>query len=137
MSGNEERDAEIARLKEALDKRDKEITRLRDRLERSTCTFFEPGDELLWFDEGEVNTMGAHTYISGPRNYVIHQADGYASDQLFTVKRYDAETSTATIIGHDLPDWGAAKAIAQADFDSGELPLYKLLPMEEESVGRP
>src|SRR5262249_60471165 len=90
-------------------------------LERSTSTFFEPGDELVWFDEGEVNTMGAHTYINGRRNYFIHQADGLGSDQLFTVKRYDEETSTVTIIGRDLPDWETAKAVAQADFDiSGE-----------------
>ena len=57
---NEERDAEIARLKEALNERDNEITRLRDRLERSTSTLFEPGDELVWFDVDEVNTAGAH-----------------------------------------------------------------------------
>jgi hypothetical protein len=109
---SEEQDAEIARLKA-------EITRLRDKLERSTSTCFKPGDELVWFDVGEVSTMGAHTHISGSRNYVIHQADGYGSDQLFTVKRYDEETSTATIIGRDLPDWKAAKAVAQADFDRG------------------
>ena len=54
---SEERDAEIARLKETLDE-------LRKRLERSTSTLFEPGDELVWFDEGEVNTMGAHTHIA-------------------------------------------------------------------------
>src|SRR5215831_7834344 len=107
---SDERDAEIVRLKE-------EITRLRDRLERSTNTLFEPGDELVWFDEGEVNTMGAHTNISGPRNYVIHQADGLGSDQLFTVTRKEA--STTTIIGRDLSDWQAAKAVAQADFDGG------------------
>jgi len=116
---SEERDAEIARLKEALNERDAEIARLHKRLERSTSTFFEPGDELVWFDKDEVNTMGAHTHINGRRNYFIHQADGLGSDQLFTVKRYDEETSTATIVGRDLPDWGTAKAIAQADFDSG------------------
>ena len=124
MTTNEERDAE--RLKEALDERNaeivrlnEEIARLRDRLERSTSTLFEPGDELMWFDVNEVNTMGAHTHISGPRNYVIHQADGLGSDQLFTVKRYNEETSTATVIGRDLPDWETAKAVAQADFDGG------------------
>jgi hypothetical protein len=114
MTTNEERDAE--RLKEALDERNaeivrlnEEIRRLRDRLERSTSTLFEPGDELMWFDVNEVNTMGAHTHISGRRNYFIHQADGLGSDQLFTVKRYDEETSTVTIIGRDLPDWETRK----------------------------
>jgi len=101
------------------EEQDAEIVRLKEMLERSTSTLFEPGDELVWFDVGEVNTMGAHTHISGPRNYFIHQADGCGSDQLFTVKRYDEETSTATIIGRDLPDWKTAKAVAQADFDSG------------------
>jgi hypothetical protein len=112
-------DAEIVQLKE-------EVTRLRNRLERISNTLFEPGEELVWFDVGEVNTMGAHTHISGPRNYFIHQADGLGSEQLFTVKRYDEETSTATIIGHDLPDWETAKAVAQADFDSGHEGYFEI-----------
>jgi len=109
-------DAEIARLKEALDE-------LHKRLERSTSTLFEPGDELVWFDKDEVDTMGAHTHISGPLNYFIHQADGCGSDQFFMVKRYDEETLTTIIIGRNLPDWETATAVAQADFrDAGAAP---------------
>jgi len=112
-------DAEIVRLTKMLNERDAEIARLRDRLERiSRDTFFEPGEELAWFNVGEVNTVGAHTHINGPRNYFIQQADGLGSDQLFVVKRRDEETGATTIIGYDLPDWKTAVAVAQADFDS-------------------
>jgi len=87
-------DAEIVQLKE-------EVTRLRNRLERISNTLFEPGEELVWFDVGEVNTMGAHTHISGPRNYFIHQADGLGSEQLFTLsvttRRHRPLPSSATI----------------------------------------